>query len=1018
MKENIFTRLLSILFIFLGALSTYSQNQTRELDSLKKVYLNTKDLEKKEALLLRFFDLEYKQDSLRSYIDKGLILAKRNKSNRLKTFQLLHFYSNTEINSDTDVEVVLKQIGAGKDTDAIIYLLISSYYNNKDEDDKAEKYLNKLFEHPPKHPKLLAFAYRLRAVNERFYKRDVQKNIVYLKKAIEVARKGNSTLDLPIYYQDLCLSYHTLQKNDLAMEALQKGLDFADKSTRNYPKLLSLLALKYGDENENEKAIYFLRKTLQAYFQTDHNNNDIADLYFYFAKTFINHQQNDSANVYIQKLKNIKVTEDYQDKYKKNQYLELKAKYHNNFKNVDSVKFYYDLIIPSLNNKTQQRTKILYLYKYGKILTDNNRPREAIVKLKEAEKGLLDHVNLEILNLTYENLYTNYKKLNDTDNALKYLEKHTDIKDSIYRGSLKAKTEEFFLETEAKEKEAKILLLTAENQKKEIQLVKTRNFFIVIISIVGFSITLFYFLVFYRRKKRHEQKIALLDKEREALELKNKLIENISHEIRTPVSVINGYLQLIREQYTNSNLVKKYVGLAANNTKNILTNFNNFLSLTQSNRNELTLHTENKNLNQFLNQLIESLKGNFIVKNIGFYYQCNFNEQLVITFDFDKLQKILTNLISNSLKFSNPQTNIFININVEKNRLSIDVKDEGFGILKEEHELVFNRFYQSKAHKVSGGFGIGLSFVKELTTLLNGTITLESEPNVGSIFKLVFPIYIENIDLYLKPFKPIYIELVETEDDDYVKLENNLPKVLIAEDNVEMTIYLNEILKQNYNTIFVNNGKEALKKLSLYNFDLIISDYKMPIMDGLTLKNQLNEMEHYNHIPFLLLTAYTFKDIKQLKLKFGIQDYIPKPFSYEELITRTQKLLERSIYLKKIKDIKNETLLNTHFDVLIEKIKDTVIQNLANSNFSISDLASNCGYSQKQLGRIVKANTGMTLVQLILEIRLQKAYELILKKKFPTIMEVIYGVGLNNRSYFNKKFEKRFGIKPSELLSK
>ncbi|MGB6269616.1 MAG: ATP-binding protein, partial [Olleya sp.] len=528
------------------------------------------------------------------------------------------------------------------------------------------------------------------------------------------------------------------------------------------------------------------------------------------------------------------------------------------------------------------------------------------------------------------------------------------------------------------------------------------------------------YLFFYVRKNRKQITLKLeLENQKEITQVKNKIIENLSHEIRTPISVINGYLDLISQNSLYPNKIIEFVKIGDRNLKLLIENLNNFLALQKIDENNIFPDTKKKKkLNLFLKNTVASFAANAQLKNIGLHYTSNLKDDLKVDFEYHKLEKIVNNLINNALKFTEPGKDIYVKAILDKSHLHFIVKDEGKGISKEEQQFIFDRFYQSKNNNETGGFGIGLALVKSIVESMGGNIVLKSEENMGTIFEIALPITkIENIDLYLKPEEHNIISFNKVVDQEITNI-SNFPKVLIVDDNVEMTNYLYTLLNSFLDCTIVYNGKEALKKIEKTKYDLIISDYKMPIMDGKTLKATLNKVKEFETIPFIMLTATPVANFASLGLTLGINDYIIKPFSNNELIARIRTILENKLLQIKIQNKDTNIQFDGYTSELIEKVNVLVLKNLENPNFNVLDLANACGYGQKQFGRIIKAKTGMTAVNLILEIKLLKAYELLQINTFSTIKEVMYTIGLTNRSYFNKAFFKRFGVKPSELIKK
>jgi CheY-like chemotaxis protein len=310
--------------------------------------------------------------------------------------------------------------------------------------------------------------------------------------------------------------------------------------------------------------------------------------------------------------------------------------------------------------------------------------------------------------------------------------------------------------------------------------------------------------------------------------------------------------------------------------------------------------------------------------------------------------------------------------------------------------------------------------VSELIKKLKGSIQLETEINVGSVFYIDLPYIVDNYGLHTSKEK-LEFELLSI--DNYLESQlietNALPKVLIVDDNLEMIAYLKELFSSSLNCTFAFNGQEALTKVKESSFDLIISDLRMPLIDGAQLKETLNKIDAYKDIPFILITAVYYDSLKDIKNTLGLHEYIEKPFTKNEILSRVQFALERSVYKNQLFAAENTAIA---FDgsqtELIETIKESILSNLTNTAFNVTVLAQMCGYEQRQLNKILKSKLGLSCVNVILEVRLLKAYELIIKNMYPTLSEVMYAVGINSSPYFNKKFTQRFGIKPGDFKRK
>ena len=448
----------------------------------------------------------------------------------------------------------------------------------------------------------------------------------------------------------------------------------------------------------------------------------------------------------------------------------------------------------------------------------------------------------------------------------------------------------------------------------------------------------------------------------------------------------------------------------------MIDSLNNFLALSRLTQTKLKNNLTSKVFSNYIKELVFSFKANVALKNQSLHFKTNLKEGVLLDFDFENLKKIIYNLISNAIKYTDTQKSIYISAFIEDKDLIFTVKDSGIGIQKEELVPIFTRFYKSKNNSDSGGFGIGLSLVKELVTQMKGTINVVSEVNVGSVFTVRIPLHIKHPLLYVTALEQEAICVHEVEATSIEHSKPSLPKALIIDDNLEMIAYLKDLLSSKLDCTFAYNGVNGLALCKQEPFDLIISDYKMPQMNGFQFKAALNKLEGHKETPFIMLTANTINIEEDRYLQLGISDYIVKPFKNEELFARIHHLLENSQYLKKVENIsKKEFEFTGSYSELMSDVNRIIILNITNEAFTVKVLAEECGFSQQHLTLILKSKTGLTPGKIILEVRLLKSYEYLLNNTYQTLNEVIYAVGLNSRAYFNKAFLNRFGIKPGEV---
>ena len=584
-----------------------------------------------------------------------------------------------------------------------------------------------------------------------------------------------------------------------------------------------------------------------------------------------------------------------------------------------------------------------------------------------------------------------------------YYKVYGDSLQAYYTKTLKknfAESEAKF-QVQQKDKEIALQELEITNQKY------TRNI-IIIIGLVTAILILFIFQQRFIRQKRKKLEIEnQLEKEQEINELRARFLGNISHEIRTPLTLISGNIQSAMEGKKMDKATTNYLKSALKNTKKVIDDANEILHILKFDKNKQDLFFENIMINKFCKRVFLSFDSSAKGKQIDLKFNTSLSKDYKAEIDVEKTERILNNLITNAIKFSSSKSEIIFDICENNGWIEIKITDFGIGINSDEKEKIFERFYQSKTTKSVGGIGIGLALSKEFVELMNGTLTVSSVLNEGSVFTMKLPLR--------------SVKSIEKKKETSIKTNNKLikrPKILIVEDNVEMNSFLVEMLSKKYECSVAFDGEEAYNKIVNENFSLITSDVMMPKVDGFELREKVNLLENKKNTPFILITAKHLEVDKIKGFNLGIHDYIVKPFNKNELLARVANLIKISEIRKEWQQ-KNQDLFekNDSFEnVLLEKIKKIIIKNITNEDFKVEDLATEVGYSQRQLSRLLKQYTGLSPVKFILELRLIKAYQLLKDKAYYTLSEVKYDIGISSTSYFNVKFKERFGIKPSEFL--
>ena len=649
-------------------------------------------------------------------------------------------------------------------------------------------------------------------------------------------------------------------------------------------------------------------------------------------------------------------------------YKSLKQRYYDNLhdtylglKNYTLGEYYFDKAFPKDEYKEDN-----YYYNKLRYAIANNNIEKADLNFKKIESDYGHSSSGKIIS-DYFVLKKEYKK------AVKHVLQTLDLQNSENKNKSQVRSHVFRFYNKFSKELAEMKRL---NELKDQKIIDNQLMYIKIgATILLIIVIILVFVEWNARKKRYLTSLKQKS-QRSILEAKEQFLENMSHEIRTPITSILGYLSLLKEENLILDKRLNFTNSAIDNTKKMMTSLDNFLNLTS-----LEGSSEFKNvktsikINDFIKEIKSTFSANLEIKKIKLYFKTNAEDSLIINYDIESLTIIVNNLISNAIKYSNSNTSIYFTMYFEKSKLRIMVKDEGFGISDDEKNNIFSRFYQTESNTSNSGFGIGLSLTNNLIKKLNGTIDLESKLNVGSVFKVEVPLIIDNYNLNTTQIdKNFNLICSNTSKELEIDKNNNLPKALVVDDNTEMIIYLKEIFSNFLNCTFAFNGKEALNKINEQSFDIIISDLKMPIMNGIELKNALNKQATSKNIPFIFMTSLIKDKTKDIDL-LSFEDYIEKPFKKDEIISRIQFALEKTLNRKKLTStIDSEIEFDSSSSELIKKVKNCILENLTNPDFTVISLCDLCGYGQKKLNEILKSKIGLSIVNTILEIRLLKAH--------------------------------------------
>ena len=512
-------------------------------------------------------------------------------------------------------------------------------------------------------------------------------------------------------------------------------------------------------------------------------------------------------------------------------------------------------------------------------------------------------------------------------------------------------------------------------------------------------------------------------KEKELHDIKMIFFAKMSHEIQTPLTLISTPIDemLAKSEGSGNLLHEQRLQIISNNVKRLSRIVFELTTVRNKEFEKIRLKVTKNNLSEDLNKIAISFKEQARLKKIDFSINCpkNLSE---IWYDKDKFEHVIYNLLSNAFKFTPKEGNIqliVVPIN-NKNSIKIAISDSGPGIAKEEMENIFTLFYQSKAGKEIGGTGIGLALTKELIDLHRGKIHVNSSPNDGTEFTFVIPIA---KDAYLEEeciAPPNKIKIKDPKIDQTTIQTPTIKKnrtILVVEDNIELQLFLQDLLSPIYNVILTENGEEGFQNAKTHLPDLILSDVIMPKIDGIEMTKLLRENQLTKHIPIVLLTAKNSTNTRISGLESGAIELINKPFNSSELLLKINNIIssKEHIIAKYKKEIISKPVIEiskSPDDIFTENLYKAINSNIENSNFKIEELADILNISYSVLYRKCLSVTGKSLVDLIRLQRLNKAAIIIAKYGY-NVSEVAFMTGFNDPKYFSKCFKKVFGKNPN-----
>ena len=659
-----------------------------------------------------------------------------------------------------------------------------------------------------------------------------------------------------------------------------------------------------------------------------------------------------------------------------------------------------------------------------------------------------------------------YAAMGNHEEAYRMMQKTLYLVDSLIRNRQEKMTAESGVRYKTKEKELALAEKQVELQQQQFQ---NRMLWGGAIVLVLFSLAAFFAFTIQRRaKKALSNKNEVIEKQAEELrqldELKSRFFANVSHELRTPLTLMLGPVNSLLKTNRNDENEMMLLRFIQRNARQLQKLINEILDLSKLENNKMVVEEEPVPFYPYLKEQMAQFHSFAASNEVDFELKFEADQSLAIMLDKNKFEKIIHNFLSNALKFTPPKGQVNLSVVPIGENLQIKVSDTGRGIHPNDLPHVFDRYYQSKQPdaKTEGGTGIGLSLCRELAELLGGKVWAESELGRGSVFYFQFPkketasemtslreahqaelkgvIFSPN-SISEQVMTPSLLPANHTRED-----VTTGGTILIVEDNRDLRRYL-QFLLSGYQVITAENGQEALEVLTSSVFsstvgsqnkqnnqrtdelkavDLIISDLMMPVMDGLQLLERLKSDDRWRHLPTLMLTAKVNARAKLKALRIGVDDYLTKPFQEEELKARIENMLRN--YRERMEHFtaNHQETFNDSPSISkpvmaqvdaewLERVEKSFAKIMNDSSLKFDWVATQLHISPRQLHRRLQQLTSLSPTKYLHEMRMSKAYDLLVEGKYATVKEVSFAVGIRDTKYFSKRFQERFGTPPSTL---
>lgn len=1020
--------LIFLLTIFVSVTVVNSQDQEiqEKISLLKKALSKTKSEQKKVDLLneLSRFEMQegackmavlhaHKAEKLaqKSHYTKGLTSAYVSLAAAYRdcgTDKKLFYYSEKGLKN--------LKINTNYSDEAFLYFQLGDYYSGKGEKEKSKEYLQKGITLSEKTDDLVLQA-NLHSFLANLYSQEAKYSDAtqHFTKALALYKKSDKTSKIAWTAGNAGLLNYWQGNRVVALRHFNLSLEkyIESNNQEGIIWICGQLGNLYRSIKDFDKALAYFNRVLALNKKLGKKLEE-GDSYLLLAGLYFEKKDIAKSNEILEKAN--RIFEEYNDTIGLHGvYGQLGANHFEQKK--------YDLALEALNKqieiskKIDTYRKLIHAQKLvGAIYIETGRIKEGEELLNKTFDYFVANDEKQSLPFVYTYLVKADSIKGDYKSAFEHYKKLVEYRELTKE--TKGDTEKLAIRYEFEKKEA---VAKAELKTKQIQ----RNVAMLGL-VVTFLILIVVFFLFRLRNKKikiEKENIALSKREVERIveteQFKVRLLANISHEFRTPLTLINGHLEVLEENGSDKD--QMHFQEMKSSSKHLLQLINQLLELSKMESTSYTLNYKTGFIVEETKALVEAFFSLAEQKNIQLRFQQETKQQDPFVFSQEALSIIVSNLLSNAFKFTPDGGTITVDVATKEEFFLLKITDSGTGIAAEHIPYIFDRFFQidEPSNRTYEGSGIGLALVKELALLHGGKVSVESSIEQGGS---TFYVQLKNArtekQVVAQDTNTVFIQSVENQT--YTSSQNKeLPLVLVVEDQTELRRFIITNLGDEYRFAEAKNGKEGIQLAEELVPDLIISDIMMPDTSGLILCKTLKENIFTSHVPILLLTAKADQNDKITGLETGADDYLTKPFSLAELklrvrnIVRTRQLLRQKFEGSTIPTPDELTELSSRDRELLAQINDSIQHHLSDPQFGVPELADQLYFSSSKLNRKMKSLTGTTPAEYIRNVRLQKAVELL--KEGLNVTEAGWEVGFEDAVYFSKVFKKRFGHPPSRV---